>query len=486
MQSYHTQANHLTAPDPADKLTYNVVDASLLDAIRQVVGPDFVSTDAEKLADFAHDWTEDLRFMPEVVVSPASTEEVAAVLRICNDAHVPVTPAGARTGLSGGVLPVYGGVSLCLARLNKILHVDERNLQVTVQTGVITQQIQDAAAAVGLMYPPDPSSKGSCTIGGNLAESSGGAHAVKYGITRDYVLALKAVLPNGEIIHTGAKVLKNSTGYNLTQLLVGSEGTLAVITEAVLKLVPKPQHTALMLAPFTDPENACNAVSAIFRAKIVPAALEFMEKDAIDFAQKFLGIYPYDTTGVGAHLLIEIDGNDMDQIMAECERVAQVLEEHGAGETIFAETAEQQAQLWKLRRCIGEAVKGNTIYKEEDTVVPRAELAKLLKYVKQLGQEYGFYSVCYGHAGDGNLHVNIIKNDMPDDVWDNILPQAIRKLFEFVVAQGGTISGEHGVGYVQRRYLDVRFSPAELALMREIKRVFDPRNILNPGKIFYA
>ncbi len=444
-----------------------------------------VYTDKETINDYSHDWTEDLRFPPAVVVKPTTSDEVAAVIRLCNEFRVPVTPVGARTGLSGGMLPVYGGVALGLEKMNRILELDERNLQITVEAGVVTENIQKAAESVGLMYPPDPSSKGSCTIGGNLAECAGGAHAVKYGITRDYVLALKAVTGEGKIIHTGAKVLKNSTGYSLTHLLVGSEGTLAVVTEATLKLVPKPKYDSVMLVAFADAEQACDCVSAIFRAKIVPSALEFIERDAIDFGQKHLGINAYNLEGVGAHLLVEIDGNDPQTIMRECEAVAEVVENHGAKEILFADDDEKKKQLWRLRRCLGEAVKGKTIYKEEDTVVPRAELAKLLRFVKQTGKEYGFQSVCYGHAGDGNLHVNIIKNDISDRDWQEKIPLAVRKIFEYVRTLGGTISGEHGIGWVQRRYMDVAFSPDEMALMRGLKNVFDPNNVLNPGKIFY-
>jgi glycolate oxidase len=458
------------------------VDAVFLEKLAEITT---VYTDDETLESYSRDWTEDLRFPPAVVVKPTTTEEVAEIVRLCNRMRIPVTPVGARTGLSGGMLPVYGGVALGLEKMNRILNLDERNLQITVEAGVVTENLQQAAESVGLMYPPDPSSKGSCTIGGNLAECAGGAHAVKYGITRDYVLALTAVTGDGRIIRTGAKVLKNSTGYSMTHLLVGSEGTLAVITEATLKLIPKPLHDSVMLVAFADPEQACDCVSAIFRAKIVPSALEFIERDAIAFGQKYLGINAYDLDGVGAHLLIEVDGNDPAVIMRECEAVAAVVERYGARDILFADDDEKKKQLWRLRRCLGEAVKGNTIYKEEDTVVPRAELAKLLRFVKQIGREYGFQSVCYGHAGDGNLHVNIIKNDISDSDWENKIPQAVRKIFEFVHSVGGTLSGEHGIGWVQRRYMDVVFSPDEMSLMKAMKAVFDPNGVLNPGKIFY-
>lgn len=465
-------------------LDFGGVTSQLLEAIQGVVGEPNVHTTAAVLAEYSHDWTEDLRFLPAVVVKPANTQEVAAIMQICFENNVPVTPVGARTGLSGGMLPVYGGVALSLERMNKILFIDTENLQVTVQPGVITEALQNEVEKLGLYYPPDPSSKGSCFIGGNLAESAGGIHAVKYGITKDYVLALEAVLPSGEVIRTGAKVLKNSTGYNLTQLLVGSEGTLAIITEATLRLVHQPAHRLALLAPFASAESCCNTVSAIFLAGVVPAALEFMEKNAVQYAQNYLNINRYPTDGLGAQLLIEVDGNHLDVLWQECETIAAVVSEFGGGEVLVAESAEQQQELWALRRCLGKAVKGNTIYKEEDAVVPRASLAKLLRFVKQQGLAFGFESVCYGHAGDGNLHINILKSGLSDERWEHELPQVIRTIFEFTVSLGGTLSGEHGIGYVQRQYMDVAFSPVEIALQKSIKATFDPKGILNPGKIF--
>lgn len=475
----------MNARDAANRDRFTSLTSAHFQDLKKIVGEDYVRTDEETLEAFSHDWTEDLRFAPAVVVKPATTAELSQLLAYCNERLIPVTPAGGRTGLSGGMLPVFGGVALSMERFNQILEIDTRNLQVRTQSGVITQELQEAVAEQGLMYPPDPSSKGSCFIGGNLAENAGGAHAVKYGITKDYVLNLEVVLANGEVIQTGADVLKNSTGYNLTQLMVGSEGTLGVITEATLKLIPPTTQDLTLLVPFQDPEKACEAVSAIFHTGITPAALEFMEVDAINYAQNYLDVYPYNLEGVGAHLLIKLDGNDMEALMQECEQLLPVLEDYGGQEVLFAETAQQKEELWRLRRCIGEAVKsGKNIYKEEDTVVPRAELAKLLKFVKELGRKYEFQSVCYGHAGDGNLHVNILRNDMPLEKWENELPNAITELFEYVKDLRGTLSGEHGIGWVQRRYMPVTFNETQLNLMKGIKQTFDPNGILNPGKVF--
>jgi glycolate oxidase len=350
---------------------------------------------------------------------------------------------------------------------------------------VITQVLQDAVKEKGLMYPPDPASKGSCFIGGNISENSGGPKAVKYGVTKDYVLNLEIVLPNGEIMWTGANVIKNATGYNLTQLIVGSEGTLAVVTKIVLRLIPHPTQDLLMLVPFYDAQKACEAVAKIFQKGITPSGLEFMERDAI------IWTLPYEPETVievkdshQAHLLIEVDGFDQEVLMQECEKIMEVLEDFETDEILFAETQAQKDQLWKLRRKVGEAVKSHSIYKEEDTVVPRYALPECLAVVKSVGAKYGFKSVCYGHAGDGNLHVNIIKGDLTDEFWNNGLSQAITEIFVEVIRMGGTISGEHGIGLVQKPYMPLAFSEVQLNLMRDIKKVFDPKGILNPGKIF--
>lgn len=456
-----------------------------LDAFRSIVGAEFVLVDEEALHRYAHDETEDLHFLPDVVLKPRTAQEISAILKICNQHKIAVTPRGGGTGLSGGALPHLGGVLLSIERLNSILDIDERNLQVTTEAGVITEVLQQAVKERGLFYPPDPSSRGSCLIGGNIAENSGGPKAVKYGVVKDYVLNLEVVLPTGEIIWTGANVLKNATGYNLTQLIVGSEGTLGVVTKIVLKLLPHPAHDLLMLVPFRSAENACAAVSAIFMSGYLPSALEFMERDALEWAQHYIDGSIVPVAGdVQAHLLIEVDGNDLDVLMKELEGILDVVNRFEPGDILFADDTQQKEQLWKLRRRIGEAVKSHSIYKEEDTVVPRAELPTLLHGVKEIGRKYGFRSVCYGHAGDGNLHVNIIKGELDDASWNGSLKNGIREIFELVKNLGGTISGEHGVGLVQKEFLPIVFDSVQLRLMREIKAVFDPNHILNAGKIF--
>lgn len=466
-------------------MTYKKITPADIAVLASIVGEAFVHTDAEQLERCAHDHTEDLHYLPEVVVQPASTTEVSQIMSYCCKELIAVTPRGAGTGLSGGALAVHGGVVLDMKRFDKILHIDKRNFQVTTEPGVITQVLQETLRAEELFYPPDPASKGSCFIGGNISENSGGPRAVKYGVVKDYVLNLEMVLPSGEVIWTGANVLKNATGYNLTQLVVGSEGTLGVITKIVLRLIPAVKHDITLLVPFRSAVEACEAVNAIFLAGITPSALEFMERDALDWSMRFSGNSSvHIPDDVVAHLLIEVDGNHMDELYRDAEAISQIVQAYDIDEILLADSHEQKQTLWSLRRKVGEAVKSNSVYKEEDTVVPRAELPILLQKVKELGVKYGFKSVCYGHAGDGNLHVNIVKGDMSDTAWNTELTQGIRELFAFVVSLGGTISGEHGIGLVQQKYMDIAFDAVQMRLMKDIKQVFDPKGILNPGKIF--
>ncbi|MBL7759655.1 MAG: FAD-binding protein [Sediminibacterium sp.] len=462
-----------------------VISIAHLEKFKEIVGAQFVLADEENLQHYGHDETEHLQYYPEVVLKPGDTQEISAIMQYCNTHCIPVTPRGAGTGLSGGALPTQGGVLLSTERLNKIIEIDERNLQVTTEPGVITEVLQNAVKEKGLFYPPDPSSKGSCFIGGNIAENSGGPKAVKYGVVKDYVLNLELVLPSGEVIWTGANVLKNSTGYNLTQLLVGSEGTLGIVTKIVLRLIPHPKYDLLMLVPFASLENASAAVSAIFRAGFVPSALELVEIDALKIVSAMV-----DSTAVPvndsieAHLIIEVDGNNMDVLMGEMEAIAELLTQFEAGEVFFADDAQQKAELWKLRRRAAEAVKASGYTIEEDTVVPRAELPALIRGVKQLGKQYGFKAVCYGHAGDGNLHIRINHPTIKNSYGNPEMTEALKALFKLVHSLGGTISGEHGIGLIQKPYMQTMFGEAAIELMRNIKRAFDPNNILNPGKIF--
>ncbi len=456
-----------------------------IELFKKICGEINVLTAKEELTHYAHDETEHLHFLPGVVLKPRTASEISQIIVICNKDKIPVTPRGAGTGLSGGALPHLGGVLISTERMNSILQIDEKNLQVITEPGVITEVLQDSVKEKGLFYPPDPSSRGSCFIGGNISENSGGPKAVKYGVVKDYVLNLEVVLPTGEIIWTGANVLKNSTGYNLTQLIVGSEGTLGIVTKIVLKLIPLPQHDLLMLVPFKSVDKASEAVSAIFRAGYTPSALELVEIDALKIVSKFVDSTAIPITDdIAAHLIIEVDGNHLDTLMIEMEAISELLLQYDCGEIYFADDSVQKAELWKLRRRVAEAVKIDGFTIEEDTVVPRAQLPALIKGVKALGIQYGFKAVCYGHAGDGNLHIRIKKEGTANSQDDPEIIKSLRALFELVKGLGGTVSGEHGIGLIQKGFMDIVFSKKQLDLMRGIKKVFDPNNILNAGKIF--
>lgn len=471
-------------------MSFAEVTPATLSEFGAIVGKENVLADADKRYDYSHDETEDYSFLPDVVLKPGTTDEVSRIMKICYAQKIPVTPRGAGTGLSGGALPVQKGVSLSMERFNKIIHIDELNLQATVEPGVITEVFQNAVKEKNLFYPPDPASKGSCFIGGNVSENSGGPKAVKYGVTRDYVLNLEVVLPTGEIIWTGANVLKNSTGYNLTQLMCGSEGTLGVITKIVFKLRGLPQKNVLLLIPFITNEEACKAIAAIFTAGVQPSGMEFFEREAamktIDYVEK---IYTNKVTtsfpeNMDAYLLCELDGNDEEVLMRDAERVMNVMENFQCGEILFAETSAQKEELWKIRKNISPAVNAYSLVKSEDVVVPRANLPKLITGIKEIGKRYGFNSVCFGHLGDGNLHVNVLKEQISDTDWNTKIVEGIGEIFKLTVSLGGTLSGEHGIGIAKRPYMPIAMSEVNLQLMRGIKKAFDPHGILNPGKIF--
>lgn len=463
---------------------YNKITADILKTIIAIVGEDAVITQYAGLEKYSHDETEDLSYYPEAVVKPRSADEISRLLKLCNEQLIPVTPRGGGTGLSGGALPIAGGLLISMERFNKILNIDEQNLQATVEPGVITEVFMNAVAAKGLLYPVDPASKGSCFIGGNVAHGSGGPRVVKYATIREYILNLEVVLPSGDVIWTGANTLKYASGYNLTQLMIGSEGTLGIVTKIVTKLIPRPTADALMLASFPSNEDACAAVSAIFRAGVTPSALEYMERRCIEWVKEYSGISFELKESDAAFLLIEVDGTDQEMILNDCEKVNNVLDEFGCNNVLFADTTLQKTALWKIRRTIGESVKQHAVYKKEDMVVPRAELPALVKGIKEIGDRYGFESVCFGHAGDGNLHLNIVKGSMSDADWSNKLNDGIREIFELTVSLGGTISGEHGIGLVQKEFMPLKYTGVHFELWRGIKQVFDKNNILNPGKIF--
>ena len=450
-----------------------------------IIDQEYVLSDNESLLHYGQDQTENLNFPPQIIVRPRTPEEISKILVLCNQYLVPVTPRGAGTGLSGAALPHLGGVVISMERMNSIIAIDEQNLQVITEPGVITEVLQNTVKEKGLYYPPDPASKGSCFIGGNVSHNSGGPRAVKYGVVRDYVLNLEVVLATGEIIWTGSNVLKNSTGYNLTQLIVGSEGTLGIVTKIVLKLIPLPKYDLLMLVPFRSLEKAGAAVSAIFKAGFTPSALELIEVNALKITSEFMGSSAIPVTDdTEAHLIIEVDGNHLDTLMIEMESISEIVAGFDCGEVYFADDAQQKNELWKLRRKVAEAVKiaGYTI--EEDTVVPRALLPELIRGVKELAVKKDFSVACYGHAGDGNLHIRVNIPGKVNSYADPLVTAILRDLFKVVHELGGTISGEHGIGLIQKGYLDIVLDQTRISIMKGIKKIFDPNNILNAGKIF--
>lgn len=463
---------------------YNKVDAGLIQALRQIVGANDVLTNAEALEPFSHDEVVGLRAEPEVAVRVSSPEQVAEIFRLARRARVPVTPRGAGYGLSGGAVPLHGGIVLSLEKMKRILEIDKRNLMAVVEPGVITGDLHRAVEAEGLFYPPDPASLDSCFIGGNVAEDAGGPRAVKYGVTRDYVCGLEAVLPSGEIITCGGKLVKDVTGYNLVQLLIGSEGTLAVVTKIILRLLPLPSVQIDLLVPFEDLQAAADTVSDIIAQRIVPAAIEFMERDSVQAVERLLQRkMPF--RDAAAQLLIQLDGNRREAVEADMELVGELCLQRGAQDVLVAQDQHTRDRLWEARRLIIEALKHESpVNHMEDVVVPRAEIPALLKGIKQIAARHAVRAVSFGHAGDGNVHVNVLQDDISTERWEALLPAMREEIYRLTLSLGGTLTGEHGIGATRRKYLPLALDQAQIELMRRIKAAFDPGHILNPGKIF--
>jgi glycolate oxidase len=443
-----------------------------------------VLCDDEAIDRYSHDETVGVYSSPEVVVRVRDAAQVAEIFRLAQQGCIPVTPRGAGYGLSGGAVPLFGGIVLSLEKMNRILEIDKENMMVTVEPGVITGDIHRAVEAEGLFYPPDPASLDSCSIGGNIAEGAGGPRAVKYGVTMHYVCGLEAVLPNGEIIHCGGKLVKNVTGYNLIQLLIGSEGTLAIVTQIILRLIPKPKVQVDLLAPYADFQQAANTVSALLASRITPTCIEFMERDSLLASERLLQKeLPF--REAAAHLLIQLDGNSQASVEADLEIVGELCLQHGALDVLVARDTATRDRLWEARRKIIDALKHESpINHMEDVVVPRARIPKLLEGIKELSAEHGVRIICFGHAGDGNVHVNALKDDISAERWESLVPELAGRIYSLSLSLGGTITGEHGIGATRGRYLPLALDEAQIQVMRQIRQVFDPNNILNPGKIF--
>ncbi len=453
---------------------------SIIPRIEAIVGQEHLSTAKEDLLCYAYDAT-NRHHRPDAVVFPANTQEVSAIMRVANEFGFFVVPRGAGTGMSGGALAVRGGLVMIMTRLNRILSIDADNLVAEVQPGVVTGHFQEVVEKEGFFYPPDPASASYCTLGGNVAECAGGPRAVKYGVTRDYVLGLEVVLPAGEVITTGVRTAKGVVGYDLTRLIVGSEGTLGIITKIVLRLLPMPEVVRTLSAVFTHIRDTAKAVSEIVRSGLIPRKVEYMDQAAMGCVEDYLNMgLPVDA---GAMLLVEVDG-DRSSADAALQHLRAICEGRGAREIKVARSEQEATELWRARKAISPALFRLGQDKiNEDIVVPRSRIPEMVEWIDELRKSTGLTVVTFGHAGDGNIHFNIMLDKRDKEAF-NKAEAAVEELFRHTIALGGTISGEHGVGITKAPYLDMELGSQEVALMKRIKAAFDPKGILNPGKIF--
>ena len=463
---------------------YNKVSAADIAKLQEIVGQTDVLVGEAISPDYAHDELGGISQMPEVLVRVRSTQEVSAVMKLAFDRTIPVTVRGSGTGLVGAAVPLHGGILLETTKMNKILNLDSNNLTVTVQPGVLLMELAAFAEENDFLYPPDPGEK-SATIGGNISTNAGGMRAVKYGVTRDYVRSLTVVLPNGEIQTFGAAVAKNSSGYSLKDLIVGSEGTLAIICEAVLKLVPLPKVSVSLLVPFPDMKTAIEAVPHIIRSKVTPTAIEYMSRDTILFSESYLGKRFPDTKN-DAYILLTFDGNTDTQVEQDMSTVAELCLQIGALDAYIVDTEERKKSVWSARSAFLEAIKASTTEMDEcDVVVPGNQVDTFIKFTHELADEFHVRIPSFGHAGDGNLHVYICRDALNDEEWERTLSSIFDRMYEKSVELGGLVSGEHGIGYAKKEFLKRQYGETPIALMQGIKQVFDPRNILNPGKVCF-
>ncbi len=463
---------------------YNKVLATDVAVLKSIVGEGSVLVGDEISEDYGHDELGGIVSMPEVLVRASSTEQISAIMKHAYERSIPVTVRGSGTGLVGAAVALHGGILLETSKMNKILELDRENLTVTVQPGVLLMELAAFAEENDFLYPPDPGEK-SATIGGNISTNAGGMRAVKYGVTRDYVRALTVVLPNGEVLNLGAKVAKNSSGYSLKDLIIGSEGTLAIITEAVLKLVPLPKVSISLLVPFPDMKSAIEAVPHIIRSKVIPTAIEYMSRDTILFSESYLGKRFPDTKN-DAYILLTFDGATDAQVEADMRIVADLCLEIGALDAYIVDTEERKKSVWSARGAFLEAIKASTTEMDEcDVVVPVNKVDYFIKFTHSLADELGLRIPSFGHAGDGNLHIYVCRDGLDEETWQAKLAEAFDRMYKTAEEIGGLVSGEHGIGYAKREFLKRQYGETPIALMQGIKRAFDEKNILNPGKICY-
>lgn len=469
--------------------SYSQLTPGVVDELRKIVGAKYVLfEDVEKMEPYSHDEVVGKKWshMPDAVVKPRTAGEIAAIMRLANQANVPVTPRGAGSGLSGGAVPVCGGILLSLERMDQILEIDRENMVAVVEPGVITNNINTALVSAGLFFAGYPMSVESCFVGGNVAENAGGGRAVKYGVTGRYIIGLEVVTPEGAIIHLGGKRVKDVVGYDLIHLMVGSEGTLGIFTKIYIKLLPLPVKKVNLLVLFEDITDAVALVPKIMTfGKIIPTAVEFMDKTAVDLACKYLNEHLY-SQEVGAMLLIELDGSDEEQLVHEYEIIGEMCHKAGAIEVFVADNYTTQERVWAVRRNVPEGIQAAfPVKSSEDLVVPIASLPVLLPKIAEIAAKYDVVIPCFGHAGDGNIHSTLAKrHEMPIERWEEVQEQVRLELYRLVLSYGGTISGEHGIGHKRIKYMSQALDPVTINLMKRIKKAFDPHNILNPGKLF--
>ncbi|WP_304684363.1 FAD-binding oxidoreductase [Ileibacterium valens] len=465
---------------------YKKITAEDIEALQNIINDDSrLLFGAEISEDYSHDELGGTFSWPDVVIRAISTDEVSKVMKYAFEHSIPVTPRGAGTGLVGSSVPMEHGIMIDTTLMNHILELDEENLTLTVEPGVLLMDLASFVEENGFFYPPDPGEK-SATIGGNISTNAGGMRAVKYGVTRDFVRGLEVVLPNGDVVEFGGKVVKNSSGYDLKDLIIGSEGTLALITKAILKLLPKPAKTISLLVPFPTLKAAIDTVPVIVKSKNIPTAIEFMQREVIEDAEVYLG-KPFPDKSADAYLLLKFDGNSQEEIEQAYDAVARLCLEQGALDVLISDTEEREDSIWKARGAFLEAIKGSTTYMDEvDMVVPRNRVNEMVEYLHALQDAVGLRIKSFGHAGDGNLHAYMLKDDLSDEEWDARLKLAMENVYHKAHELHGQVSGEHGIGFAKKPYLKESLPEDNLVLMNGIKRIFDPKNILNPHKISQA
>lgn len=463
--------------------TFNSLTDADIAYLKSVIEPTGKVTPREQIhEDYSHDEMGAVHQFPDLLIEAVSTEQVAAVLRYANERRLPVTPRGQGTGLVGAAVALHGGIMLSTARMNRILELDEDNLTLTVEPGVLLMEIAKFVEERDFFYPPDPGEK-SASIGGNISTNAGGMRAVKYGVTRDYVRGLEVVLANGDVIEVGGKIVKNSSGYSIKDLIIGSEGTLGFVTKALLKLLPLPKKAISLLIPFADLATAIETVPVIIRSKYIPTAIEYMEQPVILCAEQYLG-KKFPDHSSDAYLLLTFDGNSREEVEAIYEKVAEICLQAGARDVLISDTDERQTSIWSARGAFLEAIKASTTEMEEcDVVVPRNHVADFVKYTKEVEQKVGVRLSGFGHAGDGNLHVYVLRDDLDSETYTRKLSEAFDLLYAKAHELGGQVSGEHGIGFAKKEFLAESLGDISMNLMRNIKHAFDPNGILNPGKV---